>query len=175
MLLAMSSTDYQDFRLSYWDWTSNDRGDIFKSERLGANIGSTSEIEGTLFGEGGFQQTLCWFGGSGNLPLSPGAICDPRVDSGPILRCPTIDGVNVCQSPDNWPTTADILGAVNQTEYDTPPFDFSSATNGLRNFLEGEIPGISDEDCAPNPLCIDNLKILLHGVVRECMENNACM
>ena len=44
--------------------------------------------------------------------VSRGTICDPRVNTGCVLRCPIVDGIDPCmQKSENWPSSADVEDA----------------------------------------------------------------
>ena len=161
MLKSMGVSDYHTFRLHYWDWRRevqmDQADDIFVEERLGetrANDNGQPQVYGDLF-EGGWS-TICWHNGSGNVDMPRGAICDPGIDTGPLLRCPFISDRDVCarDNPD-WPSRAEVDAAIRKPQYDTASFNIQTGEDSFRNFMEGFdlSPGLSVEECADDGLC----------------------
>ena len=158
MLKSMNCSDYHTFRVNYWDWRYSNRAEVFTADRLGANtIGN--RLSGHIVDAG--WDTICWYNGSGNVTAPKGTICDPRINTGPVQRCPIIDGVNPCEIPDNWPTAEDVEDALSVPLYDTEPFN-REVTESFRNLMEGNKPGFSEEDCN---FCLDGILILNHNAV----------
>lgn len=153
MLKSLGVADYHTFRLHYWDWRSEvqvNQDSIFMEHKIGVtleNAHGQPQVYGDLYGNG--WDTVCWSGGSGNVVLPFGSICDPNEKTGPLLRCP-FRGYDVCdrENPD-WPTLAHANTAVGKPEYDTP---LTSLEASFRYYVEnGEF--VSIEECARSALC----------------------
>ena len=68
------------FRFHYWDWRDPDQHDaLFMEDRLGKSTNSV--VEGIIFQN---WPTLCW----NETTKLPGEVCDPRVETDPLRRCP---------------------------------------------------------------------------------------
>ena len=137
MLQSMGRRDYHTFRLPYWDWRVEvqrsfgvSSEELFSENRLGAtrNVSGFPRVFGALF-EAGWD-TICW--------LQPFQICDPRINTGPLQRCP-FTGTDPCSSSNpDWPTVQDVIDAIRMDEYDAPPYNLFTR-NGLRSFVDFEI------------------------------------
>ena len=181
MLESMGDQNYYTFRTHYWDWRieiqmANDN--IFVPNRLGERRNSQPQVHGDLF-DGGWD-TICWYGGSGNVSMPKGTTCDPRIKTGPLLRCPLLGNKDPCDRNNDWPTRADVDKALNKQQYDTQSYD-KYARESFRNFMEGYDSSVSIDDCRSDPQCFcegrpdctgDNpgipLKIHLHNLVSTC-------
>lgn len=137
MLQSMGEADYHTFRLPYWDWRSEIQQsygvhteDLFSENRLGEtrNVSGFPHVFGTLFDDG--WDTICW--------LQLGQICDPRVSTGPLQRCP-FTGTNPCtaSNPD-WPSLQQVNDALEIDEYDAPPYTIITF-EGFRSFVDFEV------------------------------------
>ena len=179
MLKSMRHQNYYAFRTHYWDWRKetqeaiSDDTEIFVPNRLGErrnNINSQPQVHGDLF-EGGWD-TICWYNGSGNVIMPKGTICDPRIKTGPLLRCPLAqdDKKDPCDrfNPD-WPSRADVEKALSKQQYDTQPYNKRASEESFRNFMEGFDSSVSIDDCRSDPLCLCEggmpLKRNLHNLV----------
>ena len=160
MLKSMNRPNYHTFRINYWDWRDQNRAELLTADKLGANVNGQSELQGVLFDAG--WDTICWYNGSGGVMTMRGTICDPRVNTGCIQRCPIIDGINPCKSPNNWPTSDNVEDALTKAFYDTETFNPEATETSFRNLMEGfEVV----EDCGNNQLCIRNNQRHLHNTV----------
>ena len=159
MLRNMGRQDYHTFRTHYWDWRREIQmtsPSIFQYNRLGRRqeIASQSHVNGDLYSNG--WNTICWYGGSEGVNLPKGTICDPNINTGPLLRCPPVSPgtTDPCSSSnDDWPTIADVNNAVNKPDYDTEPFDKYATANSFRNFMEGFDSRIDKNECTEKRLC----------------------
>lgn len=150
MLQNMNQSDYHTFRLPYWDWRSevqNSFGvkaeDLFTADRLGEtrNVSGFARVFGTLY-DGGWD-TACW--------LQLNQICDPRVSTGALQRCP-FTGENPCSSSNpDWPNQQQFNDAMAFDIYDVPPYDISSM-DGFRNFIDFKV-GTNAEECRNIRMC----------------------
>lgn len=136
MLKDMNRENYHTFRFRYWDWTKDNRNDIFRPDRLGIHDDS-GVVSGNLF-NGGWE-TTCWHARSGT---TKGTTCNPLSDTRypDILRCPQITNDRdyprgSCEDSPNWPTLADVNIALEKNVYDNGNYDFES--NSFRNYMEG--------------------------------------
>lgn len=135
------------FRLPYWDWRiemqRSSEGvsseELFREDRLGAtrNVSGFPRVFGALFDN---WDTMCW--------LLPGDICDPRVSTGLLQRCP-FTGTDPCSSnnPD-WPTDQDVQNALSFDVFDVPNYNLFSPA-GFRNFVDANI-SFDEESCRTN-------------------------
>ncbi len=148
MLHEMGQPDYAAFRLPYWDWRveiQNSIGitidDLFTDKRLGytQEINERPIVAGSLFEDG--WNTSCW--------LMLGTICDPRVSTGALQRCPLPDSCTI--SNPNWSTLQNVYDAMEFDVYDVPPYNSISA-DGFRNFLDFKV-GSDLAECNANGLC----------------------
>ena len=161
MLKASGDSEYYNFRTYYWDWRREDtRADIFTAERMGErfrNPDGQPGVRGDLFNEG--WDTVCWFNASGGVNIAKGTICDSSINTGPLLRCPFVDGdvnseLGPCRSDnDDWPTMETYDTAISKAVYDTPAFNRTTTDSSFRNFMEGFE---RVDDCNDNRLCITN-------------------
>ncbi len=151
MLRNMNRSDYHTFRLPYWDWRSEIQTsigvkseDLFSENRLGEtrNVTGFPQVFGTLYN--GTWETICW--------LQLGTICDPRVNSGPLQRCP-FTGTDPCLSSNpDWPTLQNVNKALDFDEYDAPPYFFSSSDSAFRFFVDFSVNN-DTEACRNNRMC----------------------
>jgi len=150
MLQGMGQQDYHTFRLPYWDWRTEIQTtfgvrseELFTESRLGVtrNVSGFPHVFGTLYE--GTWETICW--------LQLGQICDPRIGTGPLQRCP-FTGTDPCNSrnPD-WPTLQNVDDAMTIDEYDAPPYTIFSR-DGFRSFVDFKVGDDLDE-CRSNRLC----------------------
>ena len=159
MLRTMGHEDYHTFRTHFWDWRREIQmtsPSIFQYNRLGGRqeIAGQSHVYGSLSSNG--WNTICWYGGSGGVIEPKGTICDPNINTGPLLRCPSVpsDHINPCNSSnDDWPTIADVNSAINKPDYDTDTFDKDATADSFRNFMEGFDNSLGKKECAKKPLC----------------------
>ena len=183
MLKSTGKSNYYTFRLHYWDWRSEiqsrdferhatstqaaiiiaafrDGGTdiyLFNNNTLGETIMNSNgqpQVYGDLFGNG--WNTICWYGGSGNIPAPRNGICNPNVNTGPLLRCPINpkSNLNVCNlHSSNWPDTEDVNNAINKPLYDTENYGLNVTGKSFRSFLEGFDASVSVEECAGFGLC----------------------
>ena len=159
MLLTMGQENYYTFRTHYWDWRREIQIDvtdqIFLENRLGVtrpNEAGQPQVYGDLYTNG--WNTVCWYGGSGNVMEPRGTICNPNVNTGPLLRCPFLPDEDPCNSTNrDWPNATDVNVALSKPEYDTEPFNKTATLDSFRNFMEGNDLEISIEDCRQNRLC----------------------
>ena len=185
MLKTAHEPDYHTFRFHFWDWRreiQTEKGvNIFTEARLGEtrpNAGDQPMVYGDLVSGVGWN-TICWYGGSGNLIEPLGTVCNPHNDTGPLTRCPTVHGQDVCRLDNpNWPSMADYDEAMGRPVYDTPDYAKKTSNESFRSFMEGfYMPPISKEECAKDPLCgcgqdfycgegsLDPMSNLLHNAV----------
>ena len=145
---------YEDFELSYWDWTDRSLLDeLFTVGRIGANINGI--VTGSLFSENKWN-LVCT---SDGLDICNASEYD-RDSQNNLLklhRCP-IDKNNmrnVCENA-RWPTYGDVMRAlIFTTYYDTYTYD-DHAQNAFRNSLEGFQPLSGDlgiAQCKADDLC----------------------
>ena len=116
-------------------------------DRLGTNENGISEVSGQLVQLTPWI-TVCWNSSNSD-------ICDPRVPTDPLRRCPTVGagGESFCSYGNNhWPSRADVNNAISIDDYDTSPYD-QNAERSFRNLMEGFDPTISMDDCIENRLC----------------------
>ena len=158
MLKSMNRLNYYEFRLNFWDWTDVNRTQIFTTDKLGENIGN-SQVNGAIFNTG--WDTICWYNGSGNVTEPRGTTCDPRNNTGPLQRCPTVDGDNPCEMQDNWPTIEDVEGALAKPKYDVKTYNKEANKKSFRNLLEG----FETKKKCDNNLCVGNIQRHLHNTV----------
>ena len=175
MLESMGDQNYYTFRTHYWDWrreTQMANDDIFVRNRLGESV--NSQVHGDLF-DGGWN-TTCW-----NMQM--GTTCDPRINTGPLLRCPLLGNKDPCDRTNtDWPTRADVDKALGKQQYDTQSYNKRASEESFRNFMEGFDSTVSIDDCRSDPQCLcegrpdctgDNpgipLKRNLHNLVSMCM------
>lgn len=149
-------TDYHTFRLPYWDWriemqTSSmgvSTEELFSENRLGAtrNVSGFPRVFGSI-AEGGGWGTICW-------PLTSSKICDPRVNTGPLQRCP-FTGDNPCSiSTPGWPTDHNVQNTLSSDTYDAPPYNFLT-TDGFRALSDANVTASgSIEACREDRFCI---------------------
>ena len=159
------------FTLHYWDWRDlNERTSLFESNRLGAHDSSSSAVTGQLFNG---WQTVCWYNGSGNIPRPDNMqrICDPRVPTGPLQRCP--NKATCAANYDGWPSSTDVQTAVDMRSYDESPYN-KVPTGGFRGYMEGfKVINRCDNSIRGRDLCTDEtingmpkgLQRLLHNTV----------
>ena len=150
MLQGMGQQDYHTFRLPYWDWRTEIQTtfgvrseELFTESRLGVtrNVSGFPHVFGTLYE--GTWETICW--------LQLGQICDPRIGTGPLQRCP-FTGTDPCNSSNpDWPTLQNVDGAMRIDEYDAPPYTIFSR-DGFRSFVDFKVGDDLDE-CRSNRLC----------------------
>lgn len=137
MLQDIGREDYHTFRLPYWDWRIEmqlssigvSSEELFTENRLGAtrNIDGFPRVIGTLFED---WDTICW--------LQPSVICDRRVSTGPLQRCP-FTGTDPCSSSNpDWPTDRDVQDALSFDVYDVPNYDLFSL-DGFRSFIDANV------------------------------------
>ncbi len=158
MLESQGESDYHTFRIPYWDWRRGSRSDeIFRKKRLGVselNKNGQYQVSGDLFGRDGWN-TIRWHNGSGNEMRPKGTICNPNINTGPLLRCPLINGTNVCDDKNpSWPTKGDVDNAISKPDYDTDSFDKMADPNSFRNAMEGFDGSVSRSECAKDNLCL---------------------
>ena len=142
MLKSMGHSDYHTFRFSYWDWRREiqmENDNFFVEDKLGEsrpNDEGQPQVYGDLFSEG--WDTICWYGGSGNVTEELGTTCDPNTKTGPLLRCPTLPGYEPC-SRDNpeWPNLEDVNNAIAKPVYVTPDYHTFTSIDSFRNYMEG--------------------------------------
>ena len=118
--------------------------DLFSERRLGAtiNVGGFPQVAGTLIGGG--WDTTCW--------LTLGVICDPRVNTGPLQRCP-FTGTDPCNSSNpDWSTISDVNEAINTDNYDSLPYNLLSLT-GYRSVVDFKIGTVSMSECGEDRMC----------------------
>lgn len=160
MLRTMGRENYHTFRTHYWDWrretqiTSHGTDEIFLESRLGMtrpNEAGQPQVYGDLYTNG--WNTVCWYGGSGNVMEPRGTICDPSVNTGPLLRCPFLPEDPCNSTNHDWPNITDVNVALSKPEYDTEPFNKTATVDSFRNFMEGNDIEISIPDCRRNRLC----------------------
>ena len=158
MLKNMGNETYYMFRIPYWDWRKEkqtDNNSLFKSNRLGETIDNNGlpQVHGDLYSEFlNSWETICW-----QRQETPShEICDPRIQTGQLQRCPLMGESKPCSSTnDFWPTDKDIQTALSLQAYDKPPFN-KMAKNSFRNYLEGFLPLPNDDlqACQDNKLCM---------------------
>ena len=159
MLRNKGRDDYHTFRTHFWDWRREIQmtsPSIFQYNRLGERqeIDGRSHVHGNLYSNG--WNTICWYGGSGEVDEVKGTICNPNNNTGPLLRCPSVPPgtTNPCSSSnDHWPTIADVNKAINKPDYDTEPFDKYATADSFRNYMEGFDSSLDKNECAQKSLC----------------------
>ena len=168
------------FRIPYWDWRREQQlkhhAGVFIESRLGKTNRKSIQpiVEGDLFSEG--WDTICWFHRSGDVPNPVGNLCDPTVNTGPLCRCPTVEGADPCNTSNpHWPSSADVRTALSKPDYDMPHFDENTGKDSFRNSLEGfEVV----DDCDGNQLCTPDisgttfLQRHLHNAVSFSLQRN---
>lgn len=153
MLQSMGQRDYYTFRLPYWDWRIEiqksfgvSSEELFTENRLGTtrNVSGFPHVFGTLYEDG--WETICW--------LQLLEICDPRISTGPLQRCP-FTGTDPCSSSNpDWPTVQQVIDALDVDVYDAPPYNILSP-NGFRSFVDFRIGNESDViECRKNRTCM---------------------
>ena len=136
MLQSMGRIDYHTFRFPYWDWRGEvqrsfglSSEELFSETRLGVtrNVSGFPRVFGTLFDPPEGWDTICW--------LQLLRICDPRVSTGPLQRCP-FTGTDPCSSNNpQWPSVQNVIDAMNIDEYEAPPYDIFSR-GGYRSYVD---------------------------------------
>ncbi len=153
MLKDQCVSDYQNFRLPYWDWraemqnsaigVSSDQ--LFTASRMGetVNVNEHPHVQGGIFDNNAFD-TLCY-----NKPF---VVCDPRQSTGPLQRCP-FNGRDPCKSDNpDWPVQREVEHILAQPFYDYPPYNtFSSA--GFRNFVDVNVSN-DYASCGSDRTCV---------------------
>ena len=150
-LKSMGDPEYYLFRLPYWDWRQEiqvssgiSSNNLFTERRLGAtiNVGGFPHVNGTIIGGG--WDTMCW--------LTLNQICDPRVSTGPLQRCP-FTGTDPCNTSNpDWSTIADVNEAINTENYDSPPYNLLSFS-GYRSLVDFRIGTETIEECREDRMC----------------------
>lgn len=151
MLQDMGRNDYYTFRLPYWDWRTEwqkspmgvSSEELFSLNRLGEtrNVSGYPRVFGSLFNDG--WDTICW--------LQPGKICDPRISTGPLQRCP-FTGTDPCSSDNpDWPNNEDLQNALSFNIFDVPNYNIMSM-DGFRNYVDGNV-SLDIEGCRTNRMC----------------------
>ncbi len=184
MLKDQGKSNYQNFRLPYWDWRAEMQNShiglssdqLFTANRMGktVNVNGYPRVQGGIFDNNNFD-TLCY--------NKPSQICDPRDNTGALNRCP-FNGNQPCKSDNpDWPTQSEVEHQQSQTLYDAPPYTAFSSS-GFRNFVDANVSQDiascrADRTClcyffnqtsfVPKPLCPDDSVIAvdfkLHSVV----------
>ena len=159
------------FTVHYWDWRNeNERRSLFRHDRLGAHDSSSSAVTGQLFSG---WQTVCWYDGSRNVPRPNDMqrICDPRVSTGSLQRCP--NKTTCAADYDGWPSSTDVQTAVGMRSYDESRYN-KEPTGGFRGYMEGfKVINRCDNSIRAGDLCTDvtingmpkGLQRLLHNTV----------
>lgn len=146
MLKDQKQDDYHTFRLPYYDWRSEMQNsanglaveDLFVANLMGDSTPTDPRVRGGIFGtlntttgriDDGFD-TLCF-----NIP---GQLCDPRVSTGELRRCPRFDESPCQKGNEDWPTQSQVDHILSQTFYDSPPYNMFSLT-GFRNYIDVNI------------------------------------
>ena len=126
--------------------------------RLASNFLSPpkSIVYGNLYSNS--WNTICWYRSNGRGNQPKGTICNPNINTGPLLRCPYVPAgtitINPCRSSnDDWPTIADVSNAINKPYYDTYPFDKYATAGSFRNYMEGFDSSLDKYECAQQRLC----------------------
>ena len=152
------------FTIHYWDWRDqNERTSLFRNDRLGAH--DTQTISGVTGDLVNGWQTVCWYNGSGNIsrPDDRQRICDPRVRTGPLQRCP--NKTTCAAGYDGWPSSTDVQTAVGRGNYDEPQYN-KRPTGGFRGYMEGfEVVNQCGSSIRGRDLCTDGIQRLLHNTV----------
>lgn len=151
MLLSMGDPNYHMFRVPYWDWrreiqmTSGIRvEDLFAANRLGntRNESGIAIVEGDMYGNG--WETICW--------QMRGVVCDPRVSTGLLQRCP-FTGTNPCNADNpDWPLQEEFLEDFAVNFYDVPPYNITSF-GGFRDSLDILNGVLTFEECRNDRQC----------------------
>ena len=153
------------FTVHYWDWRNeNERRSLFRHDRLGAHDSNSSAVTGQLFNG---WQTVCWYDGSRNVPRPDDMqrICDIRVSTGPLQRCP--NKTTCAADYVGWPSVDDVQTAVGSSmrEYDISPYN-KKPNGGFRGYMEGfEVVDRCDSSIRGQDLCMDGIQRLLHNTV----------
>ena len=146
---------------------ANDK--IFVCNRLGERqiVNSQPQVHGDLF-DGGWN-TICWYNGSGNVVMPKGTTCDPRINTGPLLRCPLLDNKDPCsRNNTDWPTRADVDKTLSKQQYDTQPYNTLASEESFRNSMEGFHSSVSIDDCRSDPLCTCEGSSIVQVIIQEC-------
>jgi hypothetical protein len=151
MLQERGRQDYYKFRLPYWDW----RGEIQRSYGLPSEelftfsrFGETRNDSNrpVVFGDlvGNDWSTICH--------ATVQQICNPRISTGVMQRCPFIGNPILCHSSNpDWPTLQEVNEVIELRRYDAEPFDISSGPS-LR--ATADFPFVdSTEECRQDTYC----------------------
>ena len=168
------------FTVHYWDWRNeNERRSLFRRDRLGEHDSSSSAVTGQLFNG---WQTVCWYNGRGNIsrPDDMQRICDPRVPTGPLQRCP--NKTQCAADYEGWPSSQDVQSAVGKIDYDISPYNKVSK-EGFRPYMEGfqVVDQCDNESDRGRDLCttitingvLKGIQRLLHNTVSK--QLNKCI
>lgn len=150
MLKDMGEEDYHEFRLPYWDWRFEMQKSsiglpaeyLFTENKMGAttNINGFPRVTGRIFEN---WDTICW--------RLPGEVCDPRVSTGPLQRCP-FTGTDPCNSDNpDWPTEEEVEYILSQEIYDAPAYN-GLTFQGFRTFIDANI-SFDVDSCRTNRMC----------------------
>lgn len=128
MLQALGQKDYYKFRLPYWDWRREIQTsyglpseDLFTFSRFGEtrNVSNQPVVFGDLV-EG--WNTICHF--------TPEDICEPRVSTGQVQRCPFIGNPILCHSSNpDWPNMQQVNRALEADHYIVAPYNMLSVNS----------------------------------------------
>lgn len=151
LLKRLGKTDYHKFRMPYWDWRSEMQKSpiglpsekLFTEERLGTTemVDGYPRVKGLMFDN---WSTMCW---------RSIKICDPRVSTGPLQRCPYLAGSNPCNSSNpDWPTNHDVRHILSMEKYDIPAFNMF-CEDGFRGYIDANITN-DVEGCKTQQMCI---------------------
>jgi len=171
----------ENFTIHYWDWRDpNQRRSLFQSNRLGEHNMVTSAVTGELFANDVWQ-TVCWYNGSGNIARPDHRICDPRVSTGDLQRCP--DKAICAANYEGWPSDDDVQTALAEQMYDSQQYNKVSP-EGFRTLVEGfQVVDRCDSDSVRGrDLCTNvdidgrqkGLQRLLHNTVSCGMLVTCC-
>ena len=149
MLQSLGREDYYKYRLPYWDWRREIQTsyglpseELFSLNRFGEtrNISNRPVVFGDLAED---WTTICH---------ATVQICDPRISTGPIQRCPFIGNPILCHSSNpDWPSIQDVNKLFDVEDYAVAPYDFFSV--GSFGALV-DLPLVTDVDeCREDVYC----------------------
>ena len=163
-----------------------DANSPFQLDRLGKTMNMNNEP--VVQGDEKFPSnwnTICW-----EKVNQSHNICDPRINTGRLQRCPFTGEPCSSRNP-LWPSDKDVQKVLSLKSYDASPFSEKSP-NSFRNLLEGFKPLSNDsiQSCRDDKLCLcavgdqmcksrdglqsgDPIQRLLHNSVSYCSNKIA--
>ena len=151
MLQVTGREDYFKFRLPYWDWRREIQTsyglpseELFSFSRFGEtrNVSNQPVVFGDLAGD---WNAVCH--------ATPIQICDPRIPTGYIQRCPFIGNPILCHSSNpDWPSLQEVNELFKLQDFAVPPYDVL-AVNSFSAMVD--LPRVDDvEKCRQDDYCL---------------------